>query len=277
MEIVSRPPGATITVDAAPELPFTAPRSIWLAPGAHDVTVLVDGTPVAATTVRARDGDRAVALLEVPAAAAVTAGDGDATVDFADEAAGEVHTGGPEDVAFGSLLPERYRQALDGRVAWTDEARRGPGRRHRVGLGVAVGRADGVAALGVLLDGEVGFALRRGRAALWLAPSAAIALLEAPRAVGAADDGGRVVQVHGAVAAQLSYALTRRLVTTVGAGPAAAWIAGPTRRDGAQLGALAAVGLAYRGVALHLRAEVPAVSSADVSTATLGAALGLRW
>ena len=138
VEVITSPAGGTVVVELAADLPFTTPRRIWLPEGRHQVTGLVDGAPVASALVIARDGNRTVALIELPAPAPPP---GTGTIDFEEEGGGEMQSGPPEKVELPSLLPDKYLRGVDATGA--DPAEPRPRRRSRwkIAVGVAVGVA----------------------------------------------------------------------------------------------------------------------------------------
>jgi len=142
VEIETRPTGGMVIVDAVVDLPFAAPRTVWLAPGVHDITALVDGQAVARTTLNLRADSTAMAMIELPDAP--EPGGEVQELDFAgDGGPPELTTGGPEDEKFGSLLPDRYLRGVHAE----GEAEVAPRRRGEwwIGAGVSTRVSPGVA------------------------------------------------------------------------------------------------------------------------------------
>ncbi len=274
VEVVSDPPGETVIASVATELPFVAPASLWLPPGTHELVLVVDGAPVASSLVIVKDGNRAAALLTRPGAAPPP---GTSEVDFSDEAAGEMQSGTPEEVEFASLLPERYRQGLAQRPdAWDGDAVGGRRAVYRAAVGVALARAGGATATGVMVEARAGYGVARPGPRVRVSPEVAVVVARAEDATGEART---LAQVHGAALVELAW-LSGGRGGAVAAGPGAAWIAGPGADDaraGAALAAVATAELVLGRASVLARVELPLVTTADVRTTTLGFGVGLRW
>ncbi len=267
IEVVTTPAGEPVVASVAPELTFTAPLKIWLPPGTHELFLVdADGTRLASSQVVAEGGSRAVVLLRRIADAPPP---GSAAVDFSDEAAGEVQTGGPEDVEFASLLPERYRKGLQDRPAgWTDDATGGPRTGYRVALGYAFARAGGRNATGAMLLARAAYHVARPGPRLRVAPELAVTLARV-------DDDG-LVQLHGAVLLEAAWLYGGR-GGAFALGPGATWVNGLTARDGSGVTGVATGEIILGRASVLARAELPLWSSADVRTATFTFGVGLRW
>lgn len=245
VEVVTRPAGATVVVEPAPDAPFTAPRKVWLPPGRHTVTALVDGQPIASTIVVARDGDRAAALLELPAPPEPAA---DGVVDFGEEGGGEMSSGPPPKQEFPSLLREEFRRGVDAEGGALVDVRP---RAYpwRIAAGAAVGElgAGGAVAL------ERRFALGPRLA---LTPSAAAAAYR------------DATQLGGALLVEVTGRLAGRWHGAAGAGPGYAHTFAVD--DGGAFEAVVGVELRRGAVAVAARGALGRAPS-------LALLLGLRW
>jgi len=110
IEVVTRPEGLRVEIDALPGDSFVAPAQIWLPAGTYRLrATAVGGYKVATAQLKVADGRRALVTLESPRPAPrARAG----KVDFSDEAATDVHAGPPPKVEHPSLLPAKYRKGL---------------------------------------------------------------------------------------------------------------------------------------------------------------------
>jgi hypothetical protein len=263
VEVVTDPAGELVVASVARDVPFTAPHKIWLPAGTHELFLMADRTTaIASSLVVVKDGNRAAVLLTRPADAPPP---GTSEVDFTDEAAGEMQSGSPEDVEFDSLLPERYRQALGNRRAEGDDGAGGAGAAgYRVAAGLALARADGATATGVMIEARAAYRASR----VHVAPEVAVTL--------ARPDDATLAQVHGAVLVELAWLVGGR-GGRIALGPGATWITGDGARGGSALGAVATVELVLGRAAVLARGELPVFSSADVRTATFGFGVGLHF
>jgi hypothetical protein len=270
VEIITDPPGGTVVVEPASDLPFATPRRVWLPEGRHQVTGLVNGDPVATALVIAKEGNRAVALIELPAPPPPP---GTGSVDFGEEGGGEMSSGPPPKVELPSLLPDRYLRGVNATAAPGEAG----GRRRDVwtiSLGPVVGAVtgDGGAAYGAGLAIVHRFDVTSRVAVV---PEAIAQVLSAPDAMG---ERASVVGVHGDAALQLSTALGARTRGALGAGPSFSIDRGPDALDGVTLGVAAAVELERdRRHVLALRVEVPLWTGADQRVIGAGLFLGRRW
>jgi hypothetical protein len=249
VEIVTEPAGGTVVVDVAADLPFRAPRRIWLPEGAREVTAVVDGKPVASVLVRVKDGNRALARISLPDAP-VSTGAGTGAVDFGDDGTADLQHGPPPKHEFANLLPDRYRRGLDADDAGVDRAGT-RARRWRLAGGVAAGLGDGAVAWGALAELAYGFPAGGDRIRWSLVPAA-----------GAAVIGGRAAAV-GAVRFEARL------------GPASASV-GPSVTAGRDRGAgvVVTAGAARGAAALDVRADLPILGDVDPTVAVVA---GLRW
>jgi hypothetical protein len=244
VEIVTEPDGGTVIVASAPELPFRAPRKLWLPPGDHELTALVDGAPVVSVLVILKDGNRALARLELPVASVEPAGDG--AVDFGEEGgAGDVARGPPPKQEFDSLLPARYRKGL------AAEGEGGAGvertRRLRIAAGGIGIFGHGTSSWGAI--GEVSYRIAAG----------------APRAALVPAIGGWYVDGHAGGIASVTFQGFFGPVS-IGGGPAAALA------EESGIGVVGVAGVARGAIGVDLRADY--LIGAHPSAALL---VGLRW
>jgi len=115
LDIITHPDGLSAEVDALPGESFTTPATIWVAPGAHDVTATF-GEQSWHQTIVTEARKKAVLVLETrlgarpapPSSRAV-----DLTKDDPGGGLGEVHTGPPPDASHPPMLSARYRGVPD--------------------------------------------------------------------------------------------------------------------------------------------------------------------
>jgi hypothetical protein len=266
VEIVTRPAGGTVIVEPAPDLPFTAPRKVWLPEGRHQVVGLVDGEGVATALVIARDGNRTAALIELPGAPPPP---GTQEVDFGEEGGGEMQSGPPEKVEFASLLPERYQRGVA--VTETDDDPRGSPPPHlwTMTFGGLAGSND---AFGLGFGFEHGFEIS---SVVAFVPQIFAQALSVPDETG---DRRAVVGIHADGAVRLMTRLAPHWRGGVRAGPSFSLDKGMDDYDGATLGVAASgeVESRRRYLAL-LRLEVPLWHGAEERLITTALYLGRRW
>ncbi len=247
VEVMTTPEGGSAFVDVAEDLTFATPRTVWLAPGVHDITAVVDGTPVSRTTMRFAEDDRAAALLELPPPPDAP---GTQELNFAEDGGPpEMTVGQPKDEKFKSLLSDKYLKGINaqGEAIVVPEPRGelwvGAGYTSRV-MGVAVGVqpryrvAGGFWALGVALDLNV---------------------------VGGYEDAGYASFAGAGLA---TVAVGEKVRQAIGAGVGFAFASGEARDAGVVLHAETA----YQRYSVVGRVEVPPFER--ISAAVM---LGVRW
>lgn len=104
IEIVTKPAGVAVAIDARPDVAIKGGDEVWLPAGTYTFTA--GGM---ATTIAVKQGAHAVVLLEVPGAAPSPR---NGAIDFSDEGGGSVVNGPPPKIVHPSLLPDRYQRAL---------------------------------------------------------------------------------------------------------------------------------------------------------------------
>jgi len=270
VEIETVPAGATVTVEPALDTPFTAPRTVWLPPGRHEVRGLVDGQPVVSALAIARGGKRTLVHLDVRVET-VTPRNG--SVDFEEQGGGEVASGPPPKVELPSLLPERYRRGVDAEVTWTDEpAARRPG-PWRLALGPTLLAADGDRGWGATV--ELAYRVRRALRDehIDVTPALAATVVSSPDAMGSA------AQVRGTILVEAEAPLPRRTNGFLGLGPEVVTAVGDAPFDGTTLALAAGAELAGRpsGWSFGVRGDLPLVSTAQRTAVTLAVLFGRRW
>lgn len=271
VEIVTDPAGGTVVVEPAPDVPFTAPRRVWLPEGRHQVTGLVDGTPVATALVVAREGNRAAALIELPPPPPPP---GTREVDFGEEGGGEMTSGPPPKVVHPSLLPERYLRGVEATGDGDGGARAQRPHVWTLSIGPVLGTVagDGGAAYGAAFGIHHGFELTP---AVTVMPEIYGQVLSVTDPMG---ERVAVVGVHADTAAQVHARLGARWRGSVRAGPSFSFDKGLDAFDGVTLGAAAAAEVERdRRHVLALRVEVPFWTGAEDRMISAGLFLGHRW
>lgn len=270
VEIVTDPTGGTVVVEPASDLPFTAPRRVWLPEGRHQVTGMVDGVAVVSALVVARDGNRAIALIELPAPPPPP---GTQTVDFGEEGGGEMSSGPPPKVEMPSLLPDRYLRGVNaGEPGAGTRATRRDEWTMSIGPVLGTVAGEGGTAYGAAFSLEHRFDLT---SVVAFAPEAIAQVLSVTGEMG---ERAAVVGVHADGGAQLSTRLGGTLRGAFQLGPSFSFEKGLSAFDGVTLGVAAAAEIERnRRHVLALRVEVPLWTGADDRMITAGLFLGRRW
>ena len=269
VEIVTDPAGGTVFVEPAPDLPFAAPRRVWLPEGRHQVTGVVDGTPVATSLVVARDGNRTVALIELPPPPPPP---GTQEVDFGEEGGGEMSSGPPPKVVHPNLLPERYLRGVE--ASGSDDDGRRAQRPHvwTLSIGPVLGSAGDGAAYGAAFGIAHGFELT---SAITFVPEIYGQVLSVTDPMG---ERVAVAGIHADGAAQLGTRLGGRWRGSLRAGPSFSFAKGIDALDGVTLGGAAAAEVEHaRRNVVALRLEVPVWTGATDRLISAGLFLGHRW
>jgi hypothetical protein len=259
VEVVTDPDGGTVVVEPAPDRPFTAPMRVWLPPGRHYVTAMVDGQPVAQTVAVAKNGSRTSALLSLPPPAdpAKTG-----VVDMGEEGGGEMSSGPPPKTEMPSLLPERYQQGVDKRpIAWTDPIAivRWP-QPWQISVGLTAGSG---------LGGTVGMERAIGRHHWVVVPTAAATL--------ARDDDDTVTQGHAGAMVAWRERMPQAIVY-LGAGLGGSITRGGDAVAGAAVEVIAEASYSRRsGLVVGVQTWLPALTTADARFFDVTLFVGRRW